>query len=461
MIQDAFVRQRARQLYWQGYPPAEISRLMGINPNTIYAWKKRDQWDETPPVQRVTQSIDARLIQLTEKKNKTGGDFKEIDLLTRQLKKLHDGQPDATATGKKSRAKKLKNHFTQEQIAALREKIISRLEWHQRGWFDSLTLCREAGIRNRMILKSRQIGATWYFAQEALLMALRDDVAQPYQRNQIFLSASRRQAFQFKSIIQKAASEVDVELKGGDKIILSNGAELHFLGTSAATAQSYTGNFYFDEFFWVSRFAELRKVAGAMATLSGLRRTYFSTPSTETHEAYAYWNGDRWNEKKATHKRQRFSVDWKTLHNGLICPDRTWRQIVTLEDVAGSVEVIVFPRDYEKNADKIMEDEKVFIKGRVSAEEDKDAKLICELITAFSEIPKTLWLKFPNLEAYMAKESQTTSILQDSEGKDQIVIYLSDTRKMKKLPPNRNVNADQALVEALTALLGEENVKVV
>ncbi|MCU7311788.1 terminase family protein, partial [Escherichia albertii] len=219
---------------------------------------------------------------------------KEIDLLTRQLKKLHDGQPDVMAAGKKGRAKKLKNHFTPEQIAALREKIISRLEWHQRGWFDSLTLCREAGIRNRMILKSRQIGATWYFAQEALLMALRDDVAQPYQRNQIFLSASRRQAFQFKSIIQKAAAEVDVELKGGDKIILSNGAELHFLGTSAASAQSYTGNFYFDEFFWVSRFAELRKVAGAMATLSGLRRTYFSTPSTETHEAYAYWNGDRW-----------------------------------------------------------------------------------------------------------------------------------------------------------------------
>ncbi len=108
MIQDAFVRQRARQLYWQGYPPAEISRLMGINPNTIYAWKKRDQWDETPPVQRVTQSIDARLIQLTEKQSKTGGDFKEIDLLTRQLKKLHDGQPDATATGKKSRAKNSK-----------------------------------------------------------------------------------------------------------------------------------------------------------------------------------------------------------------------------------------------------------------------------------------------------------------------------------------------------------------
>ncbi|HCO6412820.1 TPA: terminase family protein, partial [Escherichia coli] len=215
MIQDAFVRQRARQLYWQGYPPAEISRLMGINQNTIYAWKKRDGWDETPPVQRVTQSIDARLIQLTEKQDKTGGDFKEIDLLTRQLKKLHDGTGEK-APAKKSRARKLKNHFTPEQVVALREKIMSKLEWHQRGWFDSLELCAEAGVRNRMILKARQIGATWYFALEALLMALRDDVTQSYQLNQIFLSASRRQALKFKSEIQKIAHEVDVELKGGD-----------------------------------------------------------------------------------------------------------------------------------------------------------------------------------------------------------------------------------------------------
>lgn len=102
MIQDAFVRLRAKQLYWQGYPPAEISRLMGISQNTIYSWKKRDEWDETPAIQRVTQSMDARLIQLTDKKEKTGGDFKEIDLLTRQLKKLNDGQPAEAAGGKKN-----------------------------------------------------------------------------------------------------------------------------------------------------------------------------------------------------------------------------------------------------------------------------------------------------------------------------------------------------------------------
>lgn len=85
-IEEAFIMQRARQLYWQGYLPAEIARLMGINQNTVYSWKKRDEWDATPPIQRVTTSIDARLIQLTTKDKKTGGDFKEIDLLTRQLK---------------------------------------------------------------------------------------------------------------------------------------------------------------------------------------------------------------------------------------------------------------------------------------------------------------------------------------------------------------------------------------
>ncbi|WP_171857867.1 terminase large subunit domain-containing protein [Enterobacter kobei] len=327
MIQDAFVRQRAKQLYWQGYPPAEIARLMGINQNTIYAWKKRDEWDETPPVQRVSQSMDARLIQLTDKKDKTGGDFKEIDLLTRQLKKLSDGQPAEAGAGKKPRKRKLKNHFTEEQIVALREKILDSLSWHQRGWYE------QRHHRNRMILKSRQIGATWYFAREALLDALRDDVKYPYQRNQIFLSASRRQAHQFRGFIQKMAEEVDVELKGGDKIVLSNGAELHFLGTSAATAQSYTGNLKFDEFFWVSNFTNLRKVAGAMATLKGLTRTYFSTPSGETHEAYPFWTGDRWNEKRPKAQRKAFDVGWKTLNSGLLCPDKTWRQIVTLKDV--------------------------------------------------------------------------------------------------------------------------------
>ncbi|KHT31216.1 terminase large subunit domain-containing protein [Pectobacterium carotovorum] len=322
-VQEAFIRQRARQLYWQGYPPAEISRLMGINQNTVYAWKKRDEWDETPTIQRVTTSIDARLVQLTAKDKKTGGDFKEIDLLTRQLKKLDNGTP---ATQPKKKIRKKQNYFSESQIAALRTNILDSLHWHQLGWYDN------HHHRNRMLLKSRQVGATWYFAREALLRALSDDVKYKHQLNQIFLSASRRQAYQFRSFIRSAAAEVDVELKGGDMIQLFNGAELHFLGTSAATAQSYTGNLYFDEFFWVGQFANLKKVAGAMATLKGLTRTYFSTPSAESHEAYPFWTGEAFNKGRKHGARIEFDTSWKTLNSGVMCPDNIWRQIVTLKD---------------------------------------------------------------------------------------------------------------------------------
>ncbi|HGM6833125.1 TPA: terminase family protein [Serratia marcescens] len=322
-VQETFTRHRARQLYWQGYPPAEIARLMGINQNTVYAWKKRDEWDETPPIQRVTTSIDARLVQLTGKEKKSGGDFKEIDLLTRQLKKLDNGTP---ATQPKKKVRKKQNFFSESQIAQLRQIILGSLHWHQRGWYDN------NHHRNRAILKSRQVGATWYFAREALLRALSDDVKETYQRNQIFLSASRRQAYQFRNFIRSAAAEVDVELKGGDMIQLFNGAELHFLGTSAATAQSYTGNLYFDEFFWVGQFANLKKVSGAMATLKGLTRTYFSTPSAESHEAYPFWTGEAFNKGRASNSRVEFDTSWKTLNSGLMCPDKVWRQIVTLQD---------------------------------------------------------------------------------------------------------------------------------
>ena len=133
-IEEAFIMQRARQLYWQGYPPAEIARLMGINPNTVYSWKKRDEWDTTPPIQRVTTTIDARLIQLTSKDIKTGGDFKEIDLLTRQLKKLDNGTP---ATQPKKKIRKKQNFFSEAQISALRANIIDSLHWHQKGWYEN------------------------------------------------------------------------------------------------------------------------------------------------------------------------------------------------------------------------------------------------------------------------------------------------------------------------------------
>ena len=132
-----------------------------------------------------------------------------------------------------------------------------------------------------------------------------------------------------------------------------------------------------------------------------------------------------------------------------------------VEDLVGSVEVIVFPRDYEKYSAKLMEDNKIFVRGRVSLEEDKDGKLICERITGFDEIPRNLWVRFPTMESYEKTEKELFSLIADSDGNDSVVIYVGDRKAMKKLPPNRNVNADEALVNKLSDRYGKENIKIV
>ncbi len=131
-----------------------------------------------------------------------------------------------------------------------------------------------------------------------------------------------------------------------------------------------------------------------------------------------------------------------------------------IEDLVGTVEVIVFPRDYEKNSMKLLEDNKVFIKGHVSLEEDRDGKVICEKITAFDEIPKKLWIKFPTMEAYQASSNELLQTLQTSDGHDGVVIYIEDARAMKKLPPSYSVQADEELKVQLAAKYGEDNIKI-
>lgn len=134
---------------------------------------------------------------------------------------------------------------------------------------------------------------------------------------------------------------------------------------------------------------------------------------------------------------------------------------LTLEDLVGSIEVIVFPNAYEKYSSKLVEENKVFIEGRVQVEEERDGKLICEGITAFDEIPRKVWLKFPDKNSYMEKETVLFDAIHDSEGNDSVVIYIEETRQRKTLPPNRNIKADSAVLDKLRALFGEENVKVV
>lgn len=134
---------------------------------------------------------------------------------------------------------------------------------------------------------------------------------------------------------------------------------------------------------------------------------------------------------------------------------------MTLEDLVGTVEVVVFASAYEKYSVKLIEENKVFIEGRVSLEVDRDGKLICEKITSFSELPRKVWLKFPNINAYIQKETELFDAIFDSEGIDNIVIYIEETRQKKTLPPNRNIKADSIILDRLRAMLGAENVKVV
>lgn len=134
---------------------------------------------------------------------------------------------------------------------------------------------------------------------------------------------------------------------------------------------------------------------------------------------------------------------------------------VTLEDLAGTVEVIVFPKDYEKKRDLLAEDARIFVQGRASIGEDPVGKVICERIIPFDQLPRQLWLQFANKAAYTTLEPQVMECLRESEGADQVVLYLAEEKGKKILPANWNVSNSPELLEKLEHLLGEKNVKVV
>ncbi len=311
----------------------QIGEMLNQKTPTVQSWKTRDKWEAIAPISRVEASMEARLIQLVLKDVKGGSDYKEIDLLGRQIERLArvnrysmtgseaDLNPNVANRNKGDRKAPEKNVFSDEAIGKLGDVFMGDSFEYQRGW-------HRAGMQHRIrnILKSRQIGATFYFAREAMIDALTTG------RNQIFLSASKAQAHVFKNYIIDFARQVDVDLKG-DPIVLPNGARLIFLGTNVRTAQSYTGNLYLDEYFWIPKFQELRKVASGMSLHKKWRSTYFSTPSSLAHSAYPFWSGELFNKGRRS-KSDRIDIDLSHSHlaKGALCGDGQWRQIVTVED---------------------------------------------------------------------------------------------------------------------------------
>ena len=134
---------------------------------------------------------------------------------------------------------------------------------------------------------------------------------------------------------------------------------------------------------------------------------------------------------------------------------------ITLEDLVGTAEVVVFPRDYEKNQSLLHEEARVLIQGRVSAEDDKASKLILERIRAFEDIPREVWIQFANLGEYNLQEQELYRELQAQPGDSTVVIYLKDVKAIKKLPPVCRVRITEGWFENMKKKYGESNVKLV
>lgn len=343
---DAHLRRWCRQLFFRRWSLQQISDETGVNYNTLASWKKRDKWDAAKPVDIVEEAYEAKILQYLDKPDMTEGDMKRLDFCMRQIERIartrkfnetgkeKDLNPNIERRNdekaKEKRALK-SNTLDEAAIEACRKLFEEELFSHQRAWWEA------SGEVIRFILKSRQIGATWYFAREAFMRGM--DTG----NNQIFLSASRDQADVFKAYIQDFVYlATGIELKGqGKKMVVKRVSEdgerlsdvtFYFLATNFRTAQGYHGDVYLDEVFWVPGFDVFGDVAMGMATQKQYRITLFSTPSTVNHPAYKKWSGGEYNDGRPKREQINFDISHRKLKSGFRGADGIWRHIVTLDD---------------------------------------------------------------------------------------------------------------------------------
>lgn len=335
----------ARSLYLRRFTPKEIASDLNLpNARIIYYWAEKGGWANLLSVESTEEAIERRIQLLTSRDGKTETELKELDQLIANAVKLraqsnkHKEKMAASRESRQSDGGEYAPHEEgQEKKRKYKKNDISTLTPEDfDAWADEHLFGYQKHLRNnlkrqiRNILKSRQIGATWYFAFEAFENAVL--TGDP----QIFLSASRAQAEVFRSYIVNIAQEYFGITLTGNPIRLSNGAELRFLSTNKNTAQSYSGHLYCDEYFWVPNFTKLNEVASAMATHDKWRTTYFSTPSAKTHQAYPFWNGDEWRRGDKKRAAVAFPSEKEMRDGGRMCPDDQWRYVITLEDAIAS-----------------------------------------------------------------------------------------------------------------------------
>lgn len=343
--------QAAKLLYLRHMTPKEIKEQLQLaSERVIYTWSEKFGWAEQLNEGGVEAAIERRTTLLIKRDNKTPGEQDEMDRLISHHCKLialrhkHEermrvielggadtGVPptEGRRTAKRSpssdgeRETNRSGKGKKNDVSWVTEDDLAE---HVNSLFDyQKTMRANKHQRTRIWLKSRQIGATWYIAFEALEDAIFSG------KDQVFLSASKRQAEHFRNYIIKMAQAVLGITLTGNPIKLSNGAMLKFLACNGDTSQGDSGNVYMDEFFWISKFDSFSDTASAIATHKQFHRTYISTPSSRSHQAYPFWTGDKW--KKNSPKRRDIDFPtFKEMQKGVVCPDKAWRFITTVED---------------------------------------------------------------------------------------------------------------------------------
>ena len=360
MYYSTEVKEAAKRLFLRRCKAKEIQAQLNLpNIRIVYYWIRQGGWEDMLSDEEPLTAVGRRITLLLDKASSlTKDELNELDRLTtvreRLLKQAVKPSPAPVGesageppegrqrprgersgradSGGKKREKKAKNDISGLTEVDFLDKFISKMYRYQQELFAAKQNPLTCRIRN--ILKSRQVGLTYYFAGEAFMDAvLTGD-------NQVFLSASRSQSEIFRSyIIQFAKQWFDIELTG-NPITLSNGAELRFLSTNSSTAQGYHGHVYVDEYFWIRDFDKLSTVASAMGTHKKWRKTYFSTPSAVSHQAYPFWSGEEFRNSK---RGKKAGGTWPTeasYTQGALCPDGQWRKTITLDDaIAGGCDL--------------------------------------------------------------------------------------------------------------------------
>lgn len=342
-------REEAKLLYLRGFTISEIKEKLKVAERTLYQWRDAEDWEKFCTPVSPEMALSRRINLLSERANKTKEESDELDRLFKIYINVGIGLATAnkinaeaeairkhgfipTATGKQPneprerKAGNKKEKAVKNDISSIDVNTVDDIRKRLFPWAYHELWYANKYHRTRFILKSRQIGGTMYIAWERLECAIRTG------ENQVFLSASRNQVEVFKAyIIAFAKEEFDIELKGTEFILLSNGAQLRFLSTNATTANSYTGHLIVDEVFTIPNFEKVNKMASPIASQKRWTTTYLSIPTSKSHPAYKIWNGDKYNSNKPIAQRQKCDISHEALKNGAVFGG-IWRHILTIED---------------------------------------------------------------------------------------------------------------------------------